>query len=400
MRLILLAFVLGLLGMLHAEDMRFSLPETEMPLAASDQNVHQNEPESSFWMFGEEENDAQTSDPEAPAVRHLYTTLVEKPDRLFKGEIFSITLRSIVTTDLFDSLQYAFSGGTGVERLSEEPEREFRTHAYYDRFYFKVTGSRAVLPDITPSITIDSYDEETSDPIRGESIDVTVLNPPKDFSGILAERFSVTHVKTTKYDKHNNIIVFMADANRSDLGDFTVASALKQSFESLQVDPYASTMTYYAVLPDTVETLKFQYFNLRSQRYERIAIPIEVDDDLVSTTIDIKPIEHGHNYQKSIIFAATAALFFLLALWRRSWTLLLLAVAAGGYAAWLNIPLREVCIKEGARIYLLPMRNATVFEITPTRYTLEMQGHVEDYTKVKLLNNKIGWVKDEDTCKD
>jgi hypothetical protein len=396
MRTILLALVLALFGMLHADDVRFDLPETEMPLEASQQQSDSESP--SFFWESEEENATAEAAAETPAARHLYTTLVEKPERLFKGEIFSITLRSILTTDLFDALEYTFSGGTGIERLSEEPEREFRDHAYFDRFYFKVTGSRAVLPNITPSVTV-SYDyDEISKTIPGERIDVTVLNPPKNFGGILADRFTVTHAKTTEYDKHHNIIVFMAEANRSDLGDFTIASARQQSFESLHVDPRGSTMTYYAVLPDTVETLKFQYFNLRTQRYDRIAIPIEVDDDLVSTTTDISPIEHGHNYQKSIIFGTTAAVFFLLALWRRSWTLLAFALAAGGYAAWLNIPLREVCIKEGAPIYLLPMRNATVFEITPTRYKLEMQGHVKDYTKVRLLNNKIGWVKDEDTC--
>ncbi|MEJ2468489.1 MAG: hypothetical protein P8Y65_04805 [Campylobacterales bacterium] len=396
MRPILLAFLLALFGTLHADDVQFDLPETEMPLKAAHE---QNDDEStSFFWESEEENATAEAAAETPAARHLYTTLVEKPERLFKGEIFSITLRSIVTTERFDALQYTFSGGTGVERLSEEPEREFKEHAYFDRFYFKATGSRVVLPDITPSVTI-SYDyDEISKTIPGERIDVTVLNPPKNFCGILAERFTVTHAKTTEYDKRHNIIVFMADANRSDLADFTIASARQQNFESLNVDPHGATMTYYAVLPDTVETLKFQYFNLRTQRFDRISIPIEVDDDLVSTTIDINPIEHGHNYQKSIIFGTTAVLFFLLALWRRSWTLLVFALAAGGYAAWLNIPLREVCIKEGAPIYLLPMRNATVFEITPTRYTLEMQGHVKDYTKVRLLNNKIGWVKDEDTC--
>lgn len=335
---------------------------------------------------------------EAPQERYLYSSIVSKPERLFKGEIFSVTLRSIVTTEAFETLQYRFEGGTGVELLTPEPERDYHDHAYFDRFYFKVTGAQAVLPGITPFLTFGSGRTSDSEPLQGGSIDVTVLNPPKDFCGILADRFVITHVKTTVYDKKHAIVVFMADANRSNLGDFTIPGAGKQNFESLRSDAYGSTMTYFAVVPNTLEALQFRFFNLGTKTYERISIPIEIDDDLVSTISDLTPRDHGHDYQKTIIFAALAALFFLLALWKRSWLILLLALAAGGYAAWLSIPLRKVCIRQDAPIYLLPMRNAPVFERTPVRYELEKQGHVKDYTKVRLLNDKIGWVKDEDTC--
>ena len=336
--------------------------------------------------------------PLAPQERYLYSSIVSKPERLFKGEIFPLTLRTIVTTEAFETLQYRFEGGTGVELLTPEPERDYHDHAYFDRFYFKVTGAQAVLPEITPFLTFGSGRTSDSAPLRGGAVDVTVLNPPKDFCGILADRFVITHVKTTVYDKKHAIVVFMADANRSDLGDFTVPGAAKQSFESLRSAPRGSTMTYYAVLPDTLETLQFRFFNLETKMYERVTVPIEIDDDLVSTISDLTPKDHGHDYQKAILFATLAVLFFLLAIWKRSWLMLLLALAAGGYAAWLSVPLRKVCIRQDAPIYLLPMRNAPVFEQTPVRYELEAQGHVKDYTKVRLLNDKIGWVKDEDTC--
>lgn len=335
-----------------------------------------------------------------PEGRHLYTTLHEKPERLIKGEIFAVTLRSIVTADDFKSLDHRFSGGQGIQLLDKEPERTVRERAIYDTFYFKATGRRVILPDITPYITFGLSYAADSKTIPGVSIDTAALNPPKDFSGILADRFAITHAKTTVYDKLHNILVFMADANRSDLRDFTIPSALQQNFESLNSGPHASTMTYYAVLPNTIETLKFTYFNLASKRYEPVTIPIEVDEDLVSTMSDLKPVEHGHDYQKALIFAAIAVFMLLAALWRRSFLLLLLAVSAGAYAAWLAVPIRNVCIKKDSPIYLLPMKNATVFEITPVQYELQMQGHIKNYTKVRLLNNKIGWVKDEDVCTD
>ncbi|WP_345972053.1 hypothetical protein [Sulfurimonas diazotrophicus] len=392
MRSLLLLLWLGTIGLLQAVTIVTDLPETVMP----------------FTMQAEEPNDAaevesadfSVQEDETPDTRHLYATLVEKPERLFKGEIVSIVIRTVITTDLFDDLSYRFSGGSGLSLLSDSPERERQEHTYLDRFYFKVTGKRALLPDITPVLTLGYGEEESSAPIQGGAIEATVLNPPKNFCGILADRFAITHVKTTVYDKGHNIIVISADANRSDLRDFHLSEAGKQDFESLQINPHFASMSYYAVLPKTVEVLRFQYFNLQNKRYERISIPIEVDDDLVSTTSDINPIEHGHVAQKTIIFLVLFLLFFLLALWKRSWTLLAVGIAAGGYAAWLNIPLQQVCIKEGAPIYLLPMRNATVFEITPQRHQLDAEGHSKGYTKIRLQNDQIGWVKNEDTCAD
>jgi len=370
-----------------------SLPETQTF------NLAQGTVDDSGTTEMPEEDTSVSAVPEPEPQRYLYSTLVQKPDRLFRGEIFQITLRTIVATKAFRSVQYNIVGGQGVKLLNSDPLRDTRDHAYYDRFLFKVTSSRAVLPEIIPEVTLSSGETADSAPIKGGSIDVTVLNPPKDFSGILADAFMITHIKTTVYDKEHNIIVISADANRTDLHDFHIPAAGTQSFESFrQNDLNSSSMSYYAVLPNTLETLQFQYFNLATKKYERISIPIEIDNDLVSTISDLKPTDHGHDYQKTVIFASVAVVLFLLAFWRRSWFFFAIAAAAAGYAGWLSVPLRKVCINEGAPIYLLPMRNAPIFEQTPTRYELEQQGHIDGYSKVRLMNDKIGWVKDEDTC--
>jgi len=394
MRLLLITIWLVFLGTFSAYAAASdNLPETQTF------HLAESSVDDGGTMDMPEEDTSVSALPEPEPQRYLYSTLVQKPDRLFKGEIFQITLRTIVATNAFRSVQYNIIGGQGVKLLSSDPVRESRDHAYFDRFLFKVTGSRAVLPDIIPEVTLSSGATEDSAPIKGVSIDVTVLNPPKDYSGVLADAFTITHIKTTVYDKSHNIIVIAADANRSDLKDFHIPAAGKQNFESFrQNDLNSSSMSYYAVLPNTLETLHFQYFSLKTKQYERISIPIEIDNDLVSTISDLKPTDHGHDYQKTVIFATVAVVLFLLAIWRRNWFLFAFAAAAAGYAGWLSVPLRKVCINEGAPIYLLPMRNAPIFEQTPTRYELEQQGHIEGYTKVRLVNDKIGWVKDEDTC--
>jgi len=68
------------------------------------------------------------------------------------------------------------------------------------------------------------------------------------------------------------------------------------------------------------------------------------------------------------------------------------------YIIYLAIPQEKICIKEGTQIYLLPIENSTVFETAQTQYYLTKEGQVQNFLKVKLANNKIGWVKYEDTC--
>ncbi len=355
---------------------------------------------SSSAVRGEEEqayDSGAYGTPETSGAK-VYLSILDLPDHLFKGQIFSVTLRTVPTSGDYEELLYRFSGARGVKLLNSEPERRYRRRIYQDRFYFKVTDEHARLPDITPVLTTSDFTEITAETFEGPSLDVTVLNPPGRFSGVLAKRFRITHTKTTSYDRRNNILVFMADANESDLGDFHIPGAGNQNFESLRNGIHHSEMTYYVVLPKTTDMLVVSYFNLDTRRFERIRIPIVVDDDSVSTQSDLKPTAQGHNLLKTVMFGILAGLFLLLFIYRRRKRYLVAAVAAAAYAAWLGAPIRHICIKQGSEIYLLPMRNATVFEIAPTDYELEVQGHIRGYTKVKLHNDKIGWVKDEDTC--
>lgn len=373
----------------------FFFPEDETTVASS-ASAAEVSPDS-FDFFSFDDNDTPALPP-IPEGKHLYASLLSKPERLFKGEVFALTFRTVVTVDSFETMGYRFEHARGLEFLTVEPERKRIGHTFRDTFFFKATGTRVRLPDAVPYLSFEGNRTVDSAPLRGSSVAVTVLNPPTSFTGVLAERLKLSHAKTTNYDSRHNIIVLMVDANRSNLEDFRIPNAIQQNFESLHRDPREAHMTYYAVLPDRIRTLHLNYFDLTKQRYRSLSIPIDVEDDTVSTMSDLKPTEHSHNTQKAIFFGAAALVFVLLSLWRRSWIVFLIALGAGSYAAWLSIPLKQVCIKKGAAIYLLPTRNATVFEIAPMRHRLEAQGHIKGYTKIRLTNNKIGWVKDEDTC--
>ena len=138
----------------------------------------------------------------------LYLSYEELPDRVIKGEIFSITVKTISTVKNFDNIEYEFSNSQGLKALNTIPFREKRGVAYFETFNFLTTQVEARLPDITASLVFSTESETTYMPttINGSKLNVISLNPKNDFSNIIANSFELRDYKTTSFDtKHNSL---------------------------------------------------------------------------------------------------------------------------------------------------------------------------------------------------
>jgi len=344
------------------------------------------------------EPDSYSDTPDEVAQKVLYLSYDQFPKRLVRGELFALRLKTLSTLDTEHDIVYHFENGRGLKLLTEEPLRDIRGKYYYDTFYFIANGRNIRTPDITAVIKYSDFYEAYPTLISGEKLDVVTLNPDSHYAHILADDFSVLQAKTTRYDHQSNIVVFRAEALRCNVDTFHFNDALKQGFESAKTRYDSSSLTYYAIIPSKLETLKFSYFNLKKKRFINVIIPIIIDDDTVSTQSDLKPIEHKHTLLKITAAGVVAVLGLILLLFRRRLWYLIFIIFPLLYIAYASIPIQHACIKAESPIYLLPMKHGTIFEMTPSQYTLEVQGSVENYTKVKLHNNNIGWIKNEDLC--
>jgi hypothetical protein len=326
----------------------------------------------------------------------LYLHYTEIPDRVIKGEIFSITLKSISTIQDFQDIKYRFSKQSGLKPLSTIPDREIKGKFYLEKFYFLTTRSYARLPDITASLVGDS--EHNSTTITGSKLNVVTLNPKNDFSYIVANSFELTNYKTTSYDTKHNIIIFTAIAKNADLSRIKFKDIFKQGIESIDNEFQEPKITYFLVINKKLERFSFSYFNLKKNKFIKITIPIIVDDDSVTTQSDLKPKDQSKEKLKRDIASVVAILILIIAIWRKKYIYLILVLIPVAYIAYIVIPSKEVCIKKDSNIYLLPVQNGTIFETTTNQYNLPKEGAIDNYTKVKLKNEKIGWVKNEDIC--
>ncbi len=348
----------------------------------------------------------------------LYLSYDETPQRVVKGEIFSITLKTLSTLKNFQNIEYSFTNQKGLKLLNPVPYRERKGKYYYDTFYFTTLKSQAKLPDIkatlilpqaynatdgieTEIINIEEYnstqDYETAT-LKGPQLNVITLNPKKNFSNIIANNFELVEYKTTSYDDKHNIIVLVATAQNANIEEMHFNNVYKQGIESVTSSYFDSRITYYIIIKKEIENFHFSYFNLIKNKFIRINIPIIVDDDSVTTQSDIKPKDQSRVLLKMKIAAGVALVGFIFILWQRKYIYLFLVLIPLAYILYLSIPAKQICIKEGTHIHLLPVDNSTIFETAQTKIYLQKEGSTDRYIKIKLQNEKIGWVNNEDIC--
>lgn len=347
----------------------------------------------------ESTEDEETAEEEIQA-KLLYQSYYELPKKLFKGQVFTLTIKALSAKKEYERLDYNFSNASGLTLLSDEKERKINAPYFYDTFYFQVTGERVRIPDVRTSLIFKDDSGSLEETLRGERISTVRLNPEKDFSQVLAENFNILEYKTSQYDNQHNIVVFSAEAKMANLNDFSLKAADKEGIDAYEQELPYSKFTYYAVVSKQLNELKFTYFNLNTRRFQDVVIPIIVINDRVSTQSDLAPTQNTHVFAKIIAAGLVSAVGIVLFIYRRKKFYLVIVILPLFFIAKLSVPIKHVCVKEDSNIYLLPMKNGTIFEKVPYRFTTESLGEAENFTKIRMKNNQIGWVQDENLCQN
>jgi len=332
-------------------------------------------------------------------VKVLYLSYEDIPKRIVAGEMFPVTIRTLSTTDDYGQINYNFSNEVDLRVLNKLPYRIEDGKYFYDTFYFIASSNQSRLPDIEAYIEPNPYKKYETTVLKGKKLNVIALNPKKNFSNIIADYFALVEFKTTNFDDDHNIIVFVAEAQRCDLAQMKFKNVFKQGVESMTESLEDSRVTYFVVVDKKLETFKFSYFNLQQNRFNNISIPIVVEDDKVVTQTDLKPKDQSKERIKLIVAVCVTLVLLVLIVWSKKYLYSIILIFPIAYMVFLSMPSKELCIKRGSDIYLLPVSNGTIFETTPEVIHLQQEGKTKGFVKVKLKNNKIGWVKNENICK-
>ena len=106
------------------------------------------------------------------------------------------------------------------------------------------------------------------------------------------------------------------------------------------------------------------------------------------------PICEFRLYKELSIYIAII-LFLLLFIWKKSYYSFIIAVAFIAYAIYDNKPFSEAKLKANSKIRILPMPNSTIFAIAAKEQNVKIITKNENFTKIILQNETIGWVENE-----
>ncbi len=329
---------------------------------------------------------------EIPAERLIYLTIEDVPKKIYVGQIFPVTIK-ITSLDKRRPYLVELENGRNVSVVKKHDDIPPRAINHLT-YYFKAEGPSIQLPAF-----IVRY-EDGSREYRTESITLTAvrLNPPREFSGVLAKRMELINYQASSYDEGNNILALQLLIEYGNYGDFRLPGALNQGIDSYEGDINATTLLYYGVYPVGTEQVTFSYFNLGKNRYEKFQIPIIVKRSSVSTQTNLDP--QASEFTKFKIAATVVLIVIWLLLWirHRGWGYPILIGLAVAYLLTYLVPLKSVCIKPETTVYLLPTDQSTPFMRLYEETTAKEMNHNARYTKIQLPNNRIGWVKNEDLC--
>ncbi|WP_156790524.1 hypothetical protein [Sulfurospirillum barnesii] len=333
--------------------------------------------------------------------KSLFLSVEAVPQKIYVGQVFPIKIKAIVAQSSNVELQTLFlSPLNGVEILNPEASWEASTNnTYYATFYLSVNQTQATLPRLSVSL-VQNKEVTESAFLAPQTPSIIQLKKDPLFSNVIAQSLSVNKYKTTTFDAKNIMSVLEIEATGSNLKDFKLTSIAKNGIDSFLDNGSTQRIYYYAILPNYQKNFEFTYFDLTSNKFTKISLPITIEDEEVSTQLGLNPKESIFEFYKRVSYAFFSFLFFVILLKYRKWYYLVASLFFLILYFLDQNPLNHVKLKTGSNIKILPIERSTIFYTNDTVLNVEKLGERENYIKILLPDGKIGWTEYENISKN
>lgn len=232
---------------------------------------------------------------------------------------------------------------------------------------------------------------ETVEPVNIAFNNIAVED--KLFSQIIAKQLTVVGQKTKQYSNNLLLTVLKINAYNSNLEDFKLNEYQQQGIDDFTVEDDLKSIYYYIIIPRDNKALRFKYYNYISKEFETIIVPIELSNDLISTQTDLNPKNSKLLfYQKVLISVLTIIFLALYFIYKRNITLVVIFLLICLFII-LSLPNKTITVSKNTKIYILPLKNSTIFDTTNEDIEVEFLKSKNGFTKIILPNQKIGWIK-------
>ncbi len=331
--------------------------------------------------------------------KSIFLSYDELPPKLYVGQVFALKVKAIVTHNNFESITTSFDHSSSVVVVNPDAKwQSIGNSTYENTFYLKLNAALSKPPVIHVRLMLKNTVLE-SDALEIPSTQVINLKKEPFFSNVIAQNLSINKYKTTTFDAKNAIIVLEIEANLANLKDFHLSGIAKNGVDSFSENGTAQKIYYYAIIPNYQKTFEFTYFDLSSNKFQKITLPVVIESEEVSTQLGLNPKESIFEFYKNIAYGVLAFVFFLAFLRRRRiFYFLLMSLFAALFILDKN-PLNMVELKTNSSLMILPTERSTVFFTSTQSLTVEKLGERNNYIKILLPDGKIGWTERENIIK-
>ena len=338
------------------------------------------------------------------ASKSLYVNYIYFPKRVYKGQRFEISIKSLITNKNFDRIETRFIEGKEFEVLNPTSSwKKVDENNYSNRYFFKANNQSMVLPTFQVILYKDGLVKESAY-LKPEELNFSeIAKGDERFTQVIAKSLKINTHKTKQYNNNELITILDMTAVESNLEDFKINGFEEQGISSLEEEYPVSKMLYYLVVPVHTKVIDFKYYNLEMQRLESIKIPIILEEGLVSTQTDLNPNKSNLLFYKRVAAASLAVLFLAIFIWKRRMVFLIAGLLFVIIFILFAMPNKVSYLKNNASVYILPTKNSTIFLKTDKTIRVEIVNQKDDFVKIMFDQNGksiIGWVKENKVVKN
>ncbi|PLY04833.1 MAG: hypothetical protein C0625_15490 [Arcobacter sp.] len=333
--------------------------------------------------------------------KNLYLSYLSYPTHIYKNQRFEVDVKALITRENFDYIQTRFLNGKNMTPLNpnESWKKSDNEGTYTNKFFFKAYESKFKMP----TLEVRLYKNKTlveSRRIDAQEVSFSeIAKSDERFTNVIAKDFKIINSKSKQYTNKQALTIIDIEAMNSNLEDFYIKGIAEQGITVIEDEYPSQHVIYYLVIPIHKKSIIFNYYNTTLRKFEKITVPIVLDEELVSTQTDLNPNNSSFEFYKKIGMGILSLLSLILFIWKRKYIFLILFLILTIIFILFAMPNKTIKLKANSVIYILPTKNSTIFQKVTNEVIVEDMKRKNGFVKIMFGaggNNFIGWVKEED----
>jgi hypothetical protein len=317
------------------------------------------------------------------------------PKQVFATQVFPVTI--FADTDSSNTPPtFEFGKESAIKPLNSQAIKDTNGGNTFYTFYFKAGKNDINIPPLT--IT----DKEETLVLESRHIPVRELDTSghDEFCGLIATSCKIVTSQVSEFDAENNLVSLTLKASEANPEEIITAGSIESGIEKMTRNGSDVTIEYYFVIPSSQKSVTSSYYNTLQNRFVTRTISTDYKDKPVAAQESLNPKDSSFDKLKKYGLSFLSLFFFWMFWKKKEIFFLVLLVICVIILFTMFTPHEKICIQEGAPLYILPTATSTTGGQIDRELTTDILNRRGDYYKIAYNHNIIGWIKDEDSCKD